>query len=450
MNKILLGGVAVAVLGAGGYAGATFYAGQRIDGAFERNAAELGKYPIIKIVKRDFQKGFLTSVENVTYRIGCETGLEGSMLDGATGTVTLRNTISHNPFAMSVKTEIVYDEKTRAELAKIFKGQDPLSIVTRISMNGDYQTDISSPAFVHSEAGTKVDWKGISASIKSNQAFSFVDSALKFGGLAVDNAENKEKFVLGELTYSANQVKSADGLYGGKGQMTLAGIEARSEGGEFGGKPFDFKTGKLELSSDTKVEGGFVNGTAKGGVAALTLNGKLLGDVSFDYALERIDAAAVKQINDMSINSMLQCKADPAKDMQVIQQALLAIVKKDPKFSQKFALKTAEGESQLAMHLSSKGVSDQDLSNIDTLLPKLDGGLNIQVPQALVERVIRETSAAEEADMMLAMFQEQLNQVVAQGFAQTDGKLIKSKFELKGGAMQLNGQPFDPRQLMGM
>ncbi|MBE9609849.1 YdgA family protein [Chitinilyticum piscinae] len=446
MNKVLVGGVAVALLAAGGYVGATWYVGQKIDGALDSNAAALGKYKIIKQEKRQFDKGLFSSVELVTYRIGCAEGLEGSPFAGTEGTLTLKNTISHNPFAPTVKTEIILDEKTRAELAKVFKGQEPLSIVTRVSLDGSYQTEISSPAFVHEDAQGKLDWKGISATVKSDQQLSFADFNLKMSGLSF-SAGSGEALSLGEVTYTAATKKSAEGLYAGKGSMVLAGMELK---GQNDGVPMVLKTGKLELSSDSSVEGGLMKGSAKGTLAGLSYNGKAIGDIGIDYELARIDAAAVKKINDNSIDNLLQCHYDPMKDMQVLQEAVMAILKKDPSYTQKIALKTPEGESSLNLKVASKGLTEADLHGIDSVLPKLDASVKLQVPSELVNRLIRDVRPAEEVEMTQAMVSEGLNQAAAQGFVVLDSKLIKSDFELKNGQMLLNGQPFDPSMLMGL
>ncbi|WP_028455097.1 YdgA family protein [Chitinilyticum litopenaei] len=446
MNKLVLGVAGAALLAGGGYVGAAWYAGQKIDGAVERNAELLKKYPIIKVVKRDFQKGLFTSVENVTYRIGCD-GVEGASLPGELGTVTLRNTISHHPFAPSMSTEIIYDAKTKAELAKIFKDKEPLQIVTKFALSGAYETTISSPALTYEDPQGKLNWKGLTATIKSDEALSFFDATLKVPGVELATPDN-QNISMGELSFEQQAKRSAEGLYVGTSGMSLASLDMNFKDEA---TPLAIKLGKTELTGESKVTGGLMSGSAKGGIASVQLNGKDIGSMTLKYNLDNLDAAALKQYNDRFwTQGPLQCKSDPMADLQAMQQLLLALLKKDPKLGYEFALKTPEGDSSLALNVASKGLKEEDLANPQAMLPKIDASLAVQVPGALIERVIRETNPAEEAEMALAMFQGSLEQIVAQGFVQNDGKLIKSNFTIKGGQMQLNGQPFDPSMLMGM
>mgnify|MGYP001564322524 CR=1 FL=1 len=446
MNKVVLAIGTVAVLG-GGYVGASWYAGQQVESSLAAGASELSKYPIIKTVSRDFQKGLFSSVENVTYQIGCESGLEaGNPLQGKVGTITLKNSISHQPFNLAIQTQIQYDDKIKAELAKIFKDKEPLSIQTKLGLTGSLQTELTTPSFIVDDAEGRMEWKGLSANIKSDRELSFLDSHFKMGGFDLVLKAKGEQISIGEIDYQSNRKKVADGLYAGNDQLTIA---AMSFNGKDSAKSFNL--GKSDFSGETQIDAGFMRSAFKGSIADVALNKKKIGDLNLDYALEHIDTKAIKAINDaVWVNGILQCKSDPALQTKVMLEQIQAIVEKDPKFTQKLALKTAEGETNLSLQLLGKGLTKADLASPDLLMAKLDAALALQVPNAFVERIIREMDTPENAEAKLTMFQAGLGASVQQGYVESDGKMIKSNFTLQNGKTTLNGKPFDLKQFKGL
>ena len=76
MNKTKLV-LALAALAGAGFAGATWYTGTTLDNKVTQAGDVLKDYKIIKVVKRDFKKGFWSSTEEVTYQLGCVEKREG-------------------------------------------------------------------------------------------------------------------------------------------------------------------------------------------------------------------------------------------------------------------------------------------------------------------------------------------------------------------------------------
>ncbi|MBM5572426.1 DUF945 family protein [Deefgea chitinilytica] len=449
MNKIVLLALGSVVVLGGGYAGASWYAGNQISTALDNNAAALSQYPAIKVVKRDLQKSLFGAVENVTYQIGCETGVDAAHpLNGKLGTLTLQNTISHHPFNMTIDTAIQFDEKTKAELAKIFKDKQPLSIHTKLDFSGGFRTEFAVPAFMVEESGTTVTVQALNATVQSDRQFSFFDTTLKQGGLEVVTKAQKSKFATGALDYESKLKKSSEGLYVGKDQVKLASLVLADSTQE---KPVDFRLGLSQVSGESAIEGGLMRGVVKGQMDDVQVNQQKVGTLTLEAGLERLDAGAMKAFNEaFGVQAMLQCKgSNPAEQMKILEAQAEALLAKDPKYSQKMSLKTGEGESVLAFHLQTKGLTKNDFANPDTLTKKLDAAVSMQVPKSLVERLIKDLSPADAVENTLASFQEGLGMGVQQGFVVTDGKLIKANFIAQQGNITLNGKPFDPMQLMG-
>lgn len=103
MKKAVSYAIGALVLVSAGYAGASWYTSEQITDALDSSANALKEYPMIKISNRTMEKGLIKSVEDVTYQIGC--GAEPDF------SVTLKNTVHHQPFNTSMETAIQYDEK---------------------------------------------------------------------------------------------------------------------------------------------------------------------------------------------------------------------------------------------------------------------------------------------------------------------------------------------------
>lgn len=438
MNKVVIvaGVLAVAV---GGFAGATWYAGQQLDQKISQSGELLKDFPIAKVLKRDMRSGFWTSTEEVTYQLGCGELAAADPFGGKTYTVTLRNVIRHNPLDMGVETNVVFDEATRGSLSKVFKDQEPLRISTKISMAGGLETKLTSPAFTYAEGDESLEWKGIEAVYKYDRALSFINGDLKLPGAKIKIAgHSATQIELGSINYLVNQKRSAEGLYLGKDTLQLERVSLSEQAK---GQPVNVAMGKTVISGESSLNDGMMRIVVKGDAEKLQFNKNDIGSFSFDYDFDRLDAKAIREINKINLhNGILQCKADPMANMAAMQKQLLEILKKDPRFKNNMKLKTAEGESLLALDIATKGVNEQDLHMPQNLLGKLEGSLSMQLPGALVERVIRETKGAE-AESALVAYQTSLAQGVAQGFLLNDGKQISSKLVIKNGQLDLNGKP---------
>ncbi len=445
MNKTVVYAVGVVALLGAGYVGASWYAGQKIGTQLQANALALSKYPIIKVVKRDYTAGLFSAEENITYRIGCADGLgEEHPLQGVMGTVSLKNTISHQPFDMTVDTAIQYDEKTKQALAKIFKQETPLSIKTKLEMGGDFKTKFAVPAFSVNDPDGQLNVKAMNASIESDQNLSFFDAKMQHGGFSLDAKSQQIQWTMGEINYEAESKKTELGIYEGTGKMTLGAFALNSSNQ---GKPVQLNFAKFKFSTDTKVKQGLVDTFFKGEIEQLGYNGKEIGSLNVDYAINHLDGKALQNINQASLNDLLQCNVNPTAQMKNMTEQLKIILANDPKFTQKMSLKAAEGEAKFDLSFASKGLLATDFAKPMLALNKVNAVIDIKVPQPLIERFIREMAGVE-AENSLAMFQQSLGMGIGQGYVVSDGKLIQTNLILDQGKMVLNGKLIDPMQML--
>ena len=287
-------------------------------------------------------------------------------------------------------------------------------------------------------------WRRVVA-VASGPVVELIDA---HNGFEVVTKEQKSKLATGALDYQSKLKKSPEGLYVGNDQVKLASLVLADSTQD---KAVDIRFGLSQASGDTAIESGLMRGVVKGQVDDVQVNQQKVGTLTLDAGLERLDAGAMKVFNEaFGVQAMLQCKgSNPAQQMKILEAQAEAFLAKDPKYSQKMSLKTGEGESVLAFHLQTKGLTKNDFANPDLLTKKLDAAVSMQVPKSLVERLIKDLSPADAVESTLATFQEGLGMGVQQGFVVSDGKLIKANFTAQQGSITLNGKPFDPMQLMG-
>lgn len=446
MNKTGIA-VSLAALVGAAYAGATWYAGNALDAKINGLQDKLKAYPIVTVAKRDFKKGFFTSVENVTYQIGCSTpDSAGSPFGNKAVSITLVNTISHQPFSLGIKTRIVYDDSTKAELAKAFKEKEPLQITTRISLTGISTTRISSPAFVLKDNQTTVEWSGLESAFEYDKQFKHVTADVNMPGFSFLGA-NSEKFKLGAISYKGESTLAPEDIYIGNTSMKINGLQFY---GPAQAKPTAFEMGNFTLGSVAKIDAGLVSMEGKGGIDKLTFNGKDIGKLDVNIGLSRLDAKTMAAFNDFSAkNGMLQCQFDPSGQMETLKQLLVQLLAKDPVFKESIKLTSKEGETSLTLNLGSKGMTDKDFADPALLTAKLDTLLAVQIPGAFVERMIRENNDPQSQEMFLGVFRNAVAQAQEKGQIENDGKLIKSKLIVKDGKFELNGKTLSMEELMG-
>ncbi|KAF0811529.1 hypothetical protein IGB42_03986 [Andreprevotia sp. IGB-42] len=446
MSKIIGASLAVIALGAAGFAGATWYAGHKVDGKFDTVAEQLKGYELIKVAKRDFQKGFWTSTETVTYRVGCEDVKTNGQSVFPSQELTLRNTIHHNPFDTRIDTEIVYSKDAQETLNKVFKGQPPLVIRTAIPLTGDITTEISSPAATVTEAGKgTLNWKGFSGSFRYDENLARVKSQIKLTGFDVSEP-NGGTAHFDALTAESDQTRVLEGIYTGKQTISWAGFGASMVTPE--GKPVDFSIGKSSMQGESSIKDGLVTMAASGSADDLIIHKKKVGALSMDYSANRIDAKALKAYNDLSWKEgILRCNFDQKGSEERIKTLLVEVLARDPSVKMNLKLKTTAGEGLYQVDLASKDVKQADLANPMGLLAKLTATVAVQVPNALVTQLITDFNP-EEAEMSQAMFDAALEQGTARGFVQNDGKLIQAKLVMKGGEFEINGQKKTMAELM--
>lgn len=317
-----------------------------------------------------------------------------------------------------------------------------MNIRTTFGMGGKFNTHISSPKFVFTKDGTRVESQGLNLNVESDKSFSFVNTLFDIGGLTASNPNNMA-LTVGKISYRGKSTLSSNGTYVGTDSGEIASVNFVDT--LVTDKPLRFSTGKIGVSSSATAEGAFQNITFKTQIDVIAFNAQPIGKLTSNTTLAHLDAKALSDLNTLQIQSvkqMLQCKAAP-DGKQARLAALSALLEKDPEF--KFTLDVASdvGATQLTTSLNSKGLTAKDLQNFNDWdwKNKIQASIAFQTPLTFVEKLFTLKTEAANKEAELSLLNQIVKEAINSGFIVQDGKTLKFDATLKQGAITLNGKP---------
>jgi uncharacterized protein YdgA (DUF945 family) len=462
MNFKLLIGAAVAIPVA--YVGATAFVGKSIESSFADATKQITeKVPYIKVAKRDYKAGMLSSTDETVLTFG----------DDPNATVTLRSSIQHGPLpglrsvgSARVTTDIIFPPKAEAELKKLFGEQRPLTIITTRGFGGSVEAQLKSPAAKATIEGSAVDWKGLNSNIAaSGDSYTMT---LTSDGLVADipKVGNMTMKAI-NLDGKATQMAGAEGIWLGKSKMTMGGFDMINK--DDTAKTIKF--GAITAASDTSTkEAGFVDQIIAMTITDLEVAGEKMGPMTFNYGIKHADAAALGAINKaMTANysaALKGEKVDDAAQTKMVTDALqkhgMQLLKGQPVFEiEKFSIALPGGESKISAIVKLAPITEAELQgNPMMLISKIDAAGDLQLAEGALKQAMAkqmtakakkdgtpEAQTKQMLDMTNQMMDAQTQKFVGLGYATQKDGMITSKFAFKGGQFTLNGKPFDPRAL---
>ncbi len=462
MNLKLLIGAAVAIPVA--YVGATVVVGKSIESGFADAAKQITeKAPFVKVGKRDYKAGLLSSTDETVLTFG----------DDPNATITLRSNIQHGPLpgltaigSARVTTDIIFPAKVEAELKKLFGDKRPVTIITTNGFGGSVDALIKSPAAKATIEGAAVDWKGLNSNIAASG--NTYTMTLTSEGLVADVPQMGNLNLKAiNLDGKATQMAGAEGIWLGKSKMTMGGMELINKDDT----TKNVKFGILSAASDTSTkEAGFVDQSLNMTIADVEAGGEKMGPITFNYGIKHADAVAMGAINKaMTANysaALKGEKVDDAAQSKIVLEALqkhgMKLLQGQPVFEiEKFSIALPGGESKISATVKLAPVTEAELQgNPMMLISKVDATGDIQLAEGALKQAMAKqmtTKAKKDGtdpaqtkqmvDMTNQMMDAQLQKFVGLGYATQKDGLVTSKFAFKNGQFTLNGKPFDQRAL---
>lgn len=493
MKKVV--GIVVALLVLA-YPAATWWTGKQVEAHMAEQYKMVEQMPFMKIVKRDFQRGFASSTETVTFELFGDMfrslgKLESNAAPGAQTPAagaapqpvqfTVRSNIKHGPFAGGklaaavAETELVFDDKTKHELAKVFGDKKPLTARTVFAFGGGGSSTVESPPIAHTftdEGGGTLTWGGVKADMDfAPQMRSYT---LRGAAPKLEVKDNKGgHMVMSDMQFTGDQKRVFDDepmLYAGTQNFKIAQIEfsgmpsgaaALTEGQDAAdavpqapAKPVSIKNVTYDISMP--INGEFLDMGAKLGAASVLVDKQDYGPVHYDLSFKRLHARTTAKL----YRAMMKMYSDPAAMTQnpnpgemlaPLAEPAMELLKYNPEFAiDRISFKSPQGEARVSGHVKLKDAKPEDLANPMMMLAKLDAGADLELPEAFLAEIgAAKAQSPEEKQMQQQMFAAQLEALSGEGYVTRANGLLKAKIAFQSGQLTVNGKPFNPMAMGG-
>jgi uncharacterized protein YdgA (DUF945 family) len=463
VNKRIL--IVIVVLLLAAVPASAWLLGKRVESGFnEYYSQATTELPQLKILKRDYQRGFYSSTETVTFEFMGDfiRALQGQAAEGTTkaASVTVRNHIKHGPFpgmsgfgAARIDTEIVLTDELKKEVAKIFGDKKPLEIQTLMGFGGGGTSTISSPSFNTTVPGSggqpvKVAWDGLKFTFDFTKGLeSFVGQG---GAPRLEVTEGEKHVLVTGIKYQGNQrriFKDEPWLFAGKQSMSVDEMQVTNP--QDTEKSIQFKT--LSYDIDIAAKDDFIDISAKMGANALQVAKENYGPAQYHISFKHLHGRTLGKL----YRAMMQVYADPKALLGANQAAVwkpmqehgMELLKHNPEFSvDRVSFKLGGSEAIITANAKLNGATPEDFGQMMALIPKLEAKANVQVPEAMLPLLTKPQPGQDPDEQALRKqaMEQQVAQMTQQGYVKREGGLLKSQIEFKAGQLTVNGKPFNP------
>src|SRR6185437_130441 len=397
----------------------------------------LGDSPVIKVLKRDYHRGFFTSDMNVELTINSDTlanilkvlpnNESSTALPDHTYVLKYTTHIEHGlfsgvfhgnflPLISYAKTNIQYSDSVKKMLKKFFNENQPLEITDITYLNKSGKITAYSPKFDYEEAvsGVKVVWGGMNANQDYNKDFNKFKNGLSIPNLQLTAPTKGEMLLRGvkyvsDTRYSPNNIKVGTT----KLNVALAKIEwkdkialnfklgdvlkmvTRINSAEFLNgvdalNPSSFTFNNIWYTAVSDDKNNFFGANAGIGFDTLITNDRTYGPLNLDLAISHINSLAFSKLADeVERFSASQAKLDDSarKDefVKLLKTDFAPILVESPVLSlSRFELKTPNGIINISGQATTNQFALDDINDQDKFMNKLLVNLNFSLPKPVV------------------------------------------------------------------
>lgn len=449
MKKLAL--AALIAVPAAAYPLATWMAGKTVEENLAAQYRQLETNPYLKVVKRDYQRGFYRSTETVTFELfgnlaaGQE---EGEAIEPLR--LTLRTDILHGPLpgldtfaAATSETELVLDEAVLARFSELTGGKKPLAVHSVYRFDGSGHAVVSSPAFSvtvpagEERPGGKLAWEGMRFEVESDRDMSYYTLAGGAPGLRFEG-EDGSAVVMRDLKVEADQTRpfaDVPMFYTGPTKMSIAEVSVR----EVGEGADMVRLGRMSFEGLTPMQGDYIDLLSRIGIEQVDVAGDNYGPVHYDVSLKHLHARSTASIYAAFMKMAAQPQAEDMVEQLKADMSgpVMELMHHNPEFSlDRISFMTPQGESRLSASVRLDGAQQEDFANPLMLLAKLDAKAEARLPEALVMMAAILDESATLVQGMAALEKE--------GYIRSEGDMLSIDARFAQGQLSLNGKPFDP------
>ena len=390
----------------------------------------------------DYQRGWLssTAVNTITIEVAERDPV----------TLVLNSNISHGPLLLSgpnkfgmasVETNMPLSETLRADMAKIWKGnENPIQVQSHMDFDGKTLTEVSIAGFtvdnLDNNPTGKFNFEPLSTTVTLSEQFTRAEADMAWNGMQLDTED--AKVVVGKLTGRSEKQLSPQGLWLGDDEFSLGTVSvdvsgALASGADASSKmPSSGMIEKLELFIHTEVDS---SNLAKGHTTiavknVVVENKSVASDVKLTLAIERLQADALQAITEKisahQKHSIQSGNPGQTPGFALVQDEVTAILAAGPVLKITTLQATTEhGKVDADLEAMIKVDDPAALQNPMFLLFALQAAGNASVPARLIEST------------PLAAF---VPGYIEQGYIKSEGGQLQTSVKFQQGQLTLNGK----------
>jgi uncharacterized protein YdgA (DUF945 family) len=475
MNKKVLGIAAIAATPLLAWGGGTWFYGQRAQSEHDQISKQFAAAaPYLAMTSNTYDAGFLKSTQTVKFKV------QFPMLEEYTaGEFTLQNVIEHGPFpgfsgvgAARITHNVIYPPGADKFIKDLWGDKAPLTAVTQMGLGGGGTMTLSSPAFskkMKDEGDdVTVTFKGLDGKVDFTSGYKSLDYT--FGGAGLDLVgEDKSNIKFGALSFNGKQTKldGSETIYLGTQKFSIAGVEAIGDG-----KPV-FTLQKVDYNVDMKsAEKDFIDMSAQLLASGLKAVDTDFGNVEYSLSAKRMHVPSLEKLSNAMKEQAIAAQAatvpaaKAADASKAINDQFLKAAKDTiPEFTKhnpsvvidRIRVGTDKAFAQITGKLNSLPLVAQELDNPKAIVAKLTAIANVEISDeflATVKSLIWRQMQADPSfkdmppDLKKEMekqanegVDQQLAQVVQQGYLKREAGKHTLQFTLDKSKAQLNGKP---------
>ena len=473
MKKGLWIGAAVVGLVAASYPGLAWISGKAIEARIgDYRGRMLEQMPYLTVAERIYQRGIFHSREEVTYEFGrhaldavAAARPDAQNLAGMSKNLrfTIRSDIEHGPFpgfgrpALAlIESEFVTDAATQRELARAFGDRKPIEFVTRVGFDGGGVMTVASPAFANLDVGKseKLSWSGLTMSVEFGRDLGWFRMRGAAPGLSLDSP-NGEAVKLAGLSFDSDTQLAFGDLYVGGGAIRVKsariGVPAQETVASKPPAPSAAARTVLDdlvYSASFDRQGEFLDLTGKLTAARLETGAFKLQDAHYEITFRHLHGPSVAGFVKLMRRSFAEgpppAAGDPTFETEV-RRLGIEILRNDPELViDQVSFVLPEGDARMSGSARIVGFQSSDLegaAGVASLAQKIEAKLDISVAESLLAQ---QPVAGGASPPVLAMIEQQLANLEAQGYVSRAGSRLVTRVEFRNGQLSFNGKPFAP------
>ncbi|CAB3660925.1 hypothetical protein LMG3458_00577 [Achromobacter deleyi] len=476
MKKSVAITLAVVIVGAGSWVGATWYTGKRIEESAQRHLAETNEKlakitPLfgLRIDQIKYERGLFSTQARYGLSFVKNDKSPQEMPDGM---VEFDAKIEHGPFPKSALARGAIAPKLaffHAELAKtdnvkpvfeLTKDVSPLITDAVVSFGGNTASTSKIAPVKITHEGNSVDFSGMTITGAFDRSLQGVTAHAQTDTLAVDGTKGNDpiKLLLSGLSIDVDSRMGKFGLSVGDSGFKIKRTEVVKPDADvkLSLDNFGYTVKVAEDDKTINVQAAYQSGD-------IIVNDVALGNAQAVIKLAKLDGAAVKQLSDTYNQLIRQYMADTRDEglndeqFQVLLDNAGKLLSGNPSFSiDPISWKTAKGESKLTFSLdlanppNAKDLTPQEI--IVKAIKQIDATLVISKPMVqdlMVQYAVKkeglaaDKAAEEAADNVRSMsgMAEMFN------VGKNEGDNIVGKFHFADGMGDLNGKKIPADEL---